>query len=132
MNEESRGQGAPPSLGATIWAGIEGRCPSCHEGKLFDGYLTLAPRCEVCGLNYDFADSGDGPAVFVILITGFIIVGAALLVEVFYQPPYWLHAILWGTLALLLPLLLLRSFKGVLIALQFRHKAEEGKLVSGD
>jgi uncharacterized protein (DUF983 family) len=90
----------------------------------------LAPRCDVCGLDYDFAHSGDGPAVFVILITGFIIVGAALLVEVRYQPPYWLHAVLWGSLAIILPLLLLRAFKGALIALQFRHKAEEGKLAS--
>ena len=132
MNEESTGQGRHVPLGSTIWAGLLGRCPACHKGKLYDGYLTLAPRCEVCGLDYDFADAGDGPAVFVILITGFIVVGAALLVEVFYQPPYWLHAILWGSLALILPLLLLRSFKGVLIALQFRHKAEEGKLVTGD
>lgn len=129
--DESTAKAARVPLGATIWAGLVGRCPGCHKGRLYDGYLTLAPRCDVCGLDYDFADSGDGPAVFVILITGFVIVGAALLVEVFYQPPYWLHAILWGTLALVLPLLLLRSFKGVLIALQFRHKAEEGKLASG-
>ena len=57
-------------------------------------------------------------------------VGAALIVEVRYAPPYWLHALIWGSLSILLPLILLRSFKGVLIALQFRHKAEEGKLVS--
>jgi uncharacterized protein (DUF983 family) len=120
----------PPAVGSTIWAGLMGRCPSCHKGRLFAGYLTLAPSCNVCGLDYAFADSGDGPAVFVILITGFIIVGAALLVEVFYMPPYWLHALLWGTLAIVLPLLLLRSFKGVLIAIQFKHKAEEGKLAS--
>jgi len=132
MNEESAGQGAHVTLGSTIWTGLMGRCPACHKGKLYDGYLTLAPNCQVCGLDYDFADSGDGPAVFVILITGFLVVGAALLVEVYYQPPYWLHAILWGAFALFLPLLLLRSFKGVLIALQFRHKAEEGKLVSGE
>jgi len=118
------------SLGSTMWAGLVGRCPACHQGKLFAGYLTLALRCDICGLDYDFAHSGDGPAVFVILITGFIIVGAALLVEVRYQPPYWLHALLWGSLALILPLLLLRAFKGALIALQFRHKAEEGKLAS--
>jgi len=118
------------SLGATLWAGLTGRCPSCHRGRLFAGYLTVAPRCEVCGLDYDFAHSGDGPAVFVILITGFIIVGAALLVEVYYQPPYWLHAVLWVPLVIVLPLLLLRSFKGALIALQFKHKAEEGKLSS--
>ena len=117
-------------LGATIWSGLTGRCPSCHEGKLFAGYLTLAPRCEACGLDYSFADSGDGPAVFVILITGFIVVGLALVAEILYKPPYWAHALLWGSLAIILPMLLLRSFKGVLIALQFRHKAEEGKLVS--
>jgi len=94
--------------------------------------LTLAPRCKACGLDFGFADSGDGPAVFVILITGFIVVGAALFVEVVYQPPYWLHAILWGTAALIVPLILLRSFKGVLIALQFRNKAAESKFASGE
>jgi uncharacterized protein (DUF983 family) len=118
------------SFGATLWEGITGRCPACGRGRLFAGYLTLAPRCNACGLDYDFADSGDGPAVFVILVTGFIVVGAALIVEVLYAPPYWLHALLWGSLSILLPLVLLRSFKGVLIALQFRNKAEEGKLAS--
>ena len=90
----------------------------------------MAPRCNGCGLDYSFAEAGDGPAVFVILVTGFIVVGAALFVEVAYAPPYWLHALIWGPLAILLPLLLLRSFKGVLIALQYKHKAEEGRLAS--
>ena len=79
-------------------------------------------------VDYAFADSGDGPAVFVMLVTGFVVTGLALLAEILYTPPYWLHAVLWGSLAILLPLVLLRSFKGVLIALQFRHQAEEGKL----
>ena len=126
-SEETR---AVPSLAATIGAGIAGRCPSCHRGKLFAGYLALAPKCQSCGLDYGFAEAGDGPAVFVILVTGFIVTGLALVTEVLYTPPYWLHASLWGPLAILIPLILLRSFKGVLIALQFRHKAEEGKLVS--
>ncbi len=119
-----------PSLAATLWAGIAGRCPSCCRGKLFSGYLTVAPKCDACGLDYKFADSGDGPAVFVILVTGFVVTGLALFTEIRYAPPYWLHALLWGPLAILLPLILLRSFKGALIALQFRHKAEEGKLTS--
>src|SRR6476619_738827 len=120
-----------PSLASTIVSGILGRCPACGSGKMFSGYLTLAPRCKMCGLDYNFADSGDGPAVFVILVTGFIVVGAALIVEVLYSPPYWVHALAWGSLSIILPLVLLRSFKGVLIALQFKHKAEEGKLASG-
>ena len=104
--------------------------PSCHRGKLFSGYLTLAPSCNVCGLDYGFAEAGDGPAVFVILVTGFVVTGAALIAEMPYTPPYWLHALFWGPLAILLPLVLLRSFKGVLIALQYKHKAEEGRLAS--
>ena len=118
------------SLASTLFAGIAGHCPACGRGSLFSGYLTLAPGCEVCGLDYDFAEAGDGPAVFVVLVTGFIVVGAALFVEVVYTPPYWVHALLWAPLAILLPLLLLRSFKGALIALQYRHKAEEGRLAS--
>lgn len=126
----SHGEADPKaqSLGATVAAGILGRCPACHRGRLYRGYLTLAPKCDNCGLDYAFADSGDGPAVFVILVTGFVVTGLALITEIRYAPPYWLHALLWGSLAILLPLLLLRSFKGVLIALQFKHKAEEGKL----
>jgi uncharacterized protein (DUF983 family) len=119
-----------PSLASTLAAGLAGRCPACGRGKLFSGYLALAPRCNGCGLDYSFAEAGDGPAVFVILITGFVVVGAALFVEMAYAPPYWLHALIWGPLAILLPLLLLRSFKGVLIALQYKHKAEEGRLAS--
>jgi uncharacterized protein (DUF983 family) len=119
-----------PTLASTLVAGIMGRCPACGRGKMFSGYLTLAPRCNSCGLDYSFADAGDGPAVFVILVTGFIVVGAALYVEMMYAPPYWLHALLWGSLAILLPLVLLRSFKGVLIALQYKHKAQEGRLAS--
>jgi len=119
-----------PSLASTIISGLAGRCPACGRGRMFTGYLTLVPSCSVCGLDYSFADSGDGPAVFVILVTGFIVVGAALFVEMAYAPPYWLHALLWGPLAILLPLLLLRSFKGALIALQYKHKAQEGQLAS--
>jgi uncharacterized protein (DUF983 family) len=126
----SQGAASPESqsLGSTLAAGILGRCPACHRGRLYRGYLTVAPKCDNCGLDYGFADSGDGPAVFVILVTGFVVTGLALITEILYAPPYWLHALLWGSLAILLPLLLLRSFKGALIALQFKHKAEEGKL----
>jgi uncharacterized protein (DUF983 family) len=109
-------------------AGLACRCPRCGKGKLFQGFLTLRPRCEVCDLDYAFVDAGDGPAVFVILFAGFVVVGAALIVEALYQPPYWLHALLWGPLILAVTLLPLRSMKGLLIALQYHHKAAEGRL----
>jgi len=99
---------------------------------LFHGFLTLAPRCEKCGLDYSFADAGDGPAVFVILISGFIVAGAALIVEMLYEPPYWVHALLWGPLILITTLGPLRAIKGLLIALQYHHKAGEGRPTGGD
>ena len=111
-----------------ITRGLRGRCPRCGEGRLFQGFLTLRPACERCGLDYGFADAGDGPAVFVILIGGAIVVFAALMTEVVYQPPYWLHAALWLSLILLVTLAPLRLIKGLLIALQYHHKAAEGRL----
>jgi len=110
-----------------ILAGLAGHCPRCGKGKMFSGFLTLKPRCEVCGLDYSFVDAGDGPAVFVIMLAGFIVVGAALIVEVLYQPPFWLHAALWLPLILFTTLVPLRLIKGVLIALQYHHKAAEGR-----
>ena len=107
--------------------GFACRCPRCAKGRLFQGFLTLRPRCETCGLDYAFADAGDGPAVFVILFAGFIVVFSALLVEVLYQPPFWLHALLWGPLILLTTLAPLRPMKAVMIALQYHHKAAEGR-----
>jgi uncharacterized protein (DUF983 family) len=111
-----------------IERGLRGRCPRCGKGHLFKGFLTLRPRCENCGLDYHFADAGDGPAVFVILIGGFIVVFAAMVVEIMYQPPYWVHAVLWIPLVLLFTLGPLRPIKGLLIALQYHHKAQEGQL----
>ena len=115
-----------------IARGLACRCPRCGKGRLFHGFLTLAPRCERCGLDYSFADSGDGPAIFVILIAGFIVAGAALVVEVLYEPPYWVHALLWGPLILITTLWPLRAMKGLLIALQYHHMAAEGRPPDGD
>jgi uncharacterized protein (DUF983 family) len=119
---------APPSPYA---AGLTGRCPACGTGKLFNGFLRMKDRCESCGLDYSFADSGDGPAVFVILIAGFIVAFAALIVEVTYQPPFWLHALLWGPLAVIVCLVPLRLLKGLMIALQYYFKAAEGRFDRG-
>ena len=119
-----------PTNNLPIGRGLRGRCPRCGEGRLFHGFLSLRPACERCGLDYGFADEGDGPAVFVILLGGAIVVFAALITEVVYQPPYWLHAALWLPLVLLVTLAPLRPIKGLMIALQYHHKAAEGRLDS--
>ena len=107
------------------------RCPRCGEGALFTGLLTVRPSCPACGLDLSAQDAGDGPAVFVILIAGFLVVGAAVIVEFVWRPPYWVHALLWIPMILVVTLGLLRPLKGLLVALQFHHKAEEGRLDRG-
>ena len=109
-------------------AGARGLCPRCGQGRLFDGLLKVRPACTNCGLDYSFADSGDGPVVFVILILGFLVVGAALWTEVNLKPPLWVHFLLWIPLTIVLGLALTRVLKGLLIALQYRNNASEGRL----
>ena len=115
------------SLSGSILAGLACVCPRCRRGKLFSGFLTLRPQCDVCGLDYGFADSGDGPAVFIMFFAGFVVVGAALVTEVVYKPPFWVHAALWLPLILIVTLGPLRPMKGLMIALQYHHKAAEGR-----
>jgi uncharacterized protein (DUF983 family) len=83
-------------------------------------------------LDFSFADSADGPAFFVMFISGFIVAGSALAVEIAYAPPYWVHALLWGPLILFTTLAPLRPVKGLLIALQYHNKAAEGRFTGGD
>jgi len=97
------------------------RCPRCGEGRLFTGLLSVRPSCPACGLDLSAQDAGDGPAVFVILFLGLIVVGLAAIVEVKFAPPLWLHMVLWTPLILGGAILMLRPLKAGLIALQYKH-----------
>lgn len=120
--------GQPYAPQSPFVCGVRGTCPRCGRGKIFSSFLTLAPRCSSCGLNLGFADSGDGPAVFVTLLGGFLVLGAALWTELQYEPPFWVHLVIFLPLTLVVCLGLLRPLKGILIALQYRNKAEQGRL----
>lgn len=102
-------------------AALRCRCPRCGQGKLFDGLLTVAPRCDACGLDLAAQDAGDGPAVFVVLILGALVVGLAILVEVEFAPPFWVHLVLWTPVVIGGAIALLRPLKAGLIAMQYRH-----------
>ena len=92
---------------------------------MFKGFLKVNPRCEACGLDLAAADSGDGPAVFIVLIVGMIACFGALITEAAYHPPAWVHLVIWLPLTVILVLALVRPFKGVMLAMQFHHRASE-------
>lgn len=111
------------SLVSPFSAGLRCTCPRCGEGALFSGFLKPAPRCESCGLDFTFADSGDGPAVFVIFAVAPIVILLAFITEALFHPAPWMHLVLWIPAVIVLSLLLLRPFKGVMIALQYQKQA---------
>ncbi len=120
---------APP---ATDWppvppirAGLGCRCPRCGRGRLFRGLLTIAQRCDVCGLDFSPHDSGDGPAVFVIFILGAVVVPLALLLEIHAEPPMWLHMVIWPPVIIALAIALLRPMKATLVAYHYKNLRHE-------
>jgi uncharacterized protein (DUF983 family) len=112
-----------------VAAALAGRCPRCGKGRLFKNVLELRPSCESCGFDTSVINVGDGPAVFVILILGALMMGGALFVEFTFLPPLWVHAVLWGLLTPLFALGLLRFLKALLIGQTYKHRAAEGRLV---
>jgi uncharacterized protein (DUF983 family) len=103
-------------------AGLQCRCPRCGQGALYSGVLTVRERCASCGLDLRAQDAGDGPAVFVILILGFFVVGMALLLEAKFEPPLWVHAVIWPFVIFGGAIVMLRMLKATLIALQYRDR----------
>lgn len=108
-----------------LQAALRCRCPRCLEGSVFSGILTVRDRCRSCGLNLGHHDTGDGPAVFVILLLGAIVVGLAFWVEFRFEPPLWLHAIVWPSVIFPLAILMMRPFKAALLAQQYLHRKSE-------
>ncbi len=107
--------------------GLRGRCPRCARGHLFDGYLTVAEKCKVCGLSFSFADAGDGATYFVLLFACVVGVGSIFGIEAAFSPPIWVHVVVALVLIVIAPLLMLRPVKGLFLAHQWKTNAHEGR-----
>lgn len=112
---------------AIIKYGLKCRCPRCGQGRLFNGFLTLARGCEACGLDYSFADPADGPAFFVMMTMAIPATAFGIWVELVYEPALWVHLLTTVPFMLLSCIPPIRPFKGMLVASQYFHKAEEGR-----
>jgi len=117
-----------PGLGALALAGAVGECPACGARTLFSGPVAFAPRCRACGLDLSQFNVGDGPAAFLTLILGAVIVALALIVEFRFHPPIWVHVLLWVPLTTGAVMGALRMAKGMLLILEYRNRAREGRL----
>lgn len=113
-----------PFLKQALRTALSCRCPRCGEGALYrPGFsMTVRDECGMCGLPLGRHDSGDGPAVFLIFLLGFLLVPLAWLFESLFAPPLWVHAVLWTAVALGITIGLLRPLKAFVIALQYKHR----------
>ena len=125
MAAESHDTKGQPGIAS---AALFGLCPKCGSRTLFTGLAQFAPRCRVCGLDFSSFNVGDGPAAFLTLIIGAIVVGLALWLEVAIHPPFWVHVLLWVPLTTLAVIWGLRAGKGALLAAEYKRKAGEGRL----
>ena len=117
-----------PTPPPPIRAGLTGHCPRCDARTLFDGWIKFANRCDACGLDFAAFNVGDGPAAFLTLIIGALVAGMAIAVELIFSPPFWVHILLWPPVTLALIIASLRIGKGVLLALEYRNAAREGRI----
>lgn len=112
-----------------IEVGFGGRCPRCGAKTLFETLLRFAPGCRACGLDYSAFNVGDGPAAFLTLVIGGIVTGLAVWLDLAAEPPLWVHLALWPALTLASVVGSLRVAKGLLLALEYRTAAREGRIV---
>jgi uncharacterized protein (DUF983 family) len=111
---------------------FKGACPRCGAPSLFSGWVKFADRCGKCGLDYSAFNVGDGPAAFLTLVVGTIIVILSIWLELAAGPPVWLHLLLWIPLTTILVIVSLRWAKGALLALEYRNAAREGRIKEPD
>ena len=94
---------------------------------MFSGWIRFAGRCRACGLDYSTFNVGDGPAAFLILIVGAIVVTGALVLDAAAEPPWWVHLV-WVPVAAALTIGGLRLTKAWLLAQEYKHRAREGRI----
>ena len=125
MNDPAPAAAAAPRV---VDVALKGLCPQCGAKTLFAGTARFAPRCPACGLDFTMFNVGDGPAAFLTLIIGTIIVALAIALELSVHPPLWVHMLIWIPVTAASVLLSLRAAKGALIAAEYRNAAREGRL----
>lgn len=100
-------------------------CPRCGKGRLFAGLLSLRPACEICGLDFTRMDVGDAFVVPILMVMGFMVVGAAIWVDFTFTPPLWLHAVLWPPVVLVLGGAMTRYLKSFFAVQQYHVRRSE-------
>ena len=108
-------------------AALFGLCPRCGAKTLFAGWIRFAGRCRACGLDLTGFNVGDGPAAFLTMIVGALVVVLALWLQLSVGPPWWVHVLLWVPLTTAGVIFGLRVAKAALLQSEYHNRAGEGR-----
>src|SRR5437016_1276214 len=110
----------PPRKHIAFWRGFRGACPNCGRGRLFRSYLAHNDACPVCREDFSSIHADDGPAWFVMLLTGAIVMPPAIYLAIHEMMPEWAVFVLLLIFTATVALLLLPRAKGLFIAILWR------------
>ncbi len=122
LTDETPLANGQPGLAAAAFFAL---CPRCGAKGLFSGLTGFAPKCGTCGLDYQAFNVGDGPAAFLTMVIGALVVGPVLWVQLTFEPPLWVHLVLWAPVILGATIWGLRVTKAALLYAEFQRKAIE-------
>ncbi|MEZ5885350.1 MAG: DUF983 domain-containing protein [Paracoccaceae bacterium] len=105
-----------------LWRGWRGRCPSCGEGRMLEGYLKVRPACPTCGEVFSHHRADDGPAYLTILVVGHLMAPLLMWAFIEFRPAPWVLVAIFTAGCVGLSLFLLPRFKGALVALQWAKR----------
>ncbi len=110
---------------SVVHAALTCRCPRCGRGPLFRGPNTLRPASPQCGLDFTRMDVGDGFVVPILMVLGFGVVGGAIWFDFTYNPPLWVHALIWPPVTIIMAVAMTRYLKSFLAVQQYHVRKSE-------
>lgn len=100
---------------SAILRGTINRCPSCGEGQLMQGFLTLNAECAQCGTQLGRYPAADGPAFFTMTIMLLVLIPLLGIVWGVWRPEPLMLLAITGIIMTVMTLVLLRLIKGAFI-----------------
>ena len=124
MTTSPGGAVARPGPLQAIVRGMRRRCPRCGQGTIFERWITVRDRCEVCGLQFE-ERAGDTWGFWVLLDRVFVAIPFVVLLFGFATSSLRLRLMLIG--AMLVPLIATMPHRqGIAIALDYLLRRGHG------
>ncbi|MEL6529068.1 MAG: DUF983 domain-containing protein [Pseudomonadota bacterium] len=109
-------------------AALSGLCPRCGTASLFEAPARIALSCNKCGLSLSQLERGGRLAGLVTILVAAIFIGAAMAVDIYLAPPFWLQVAIWAPMTMVMVIGTLRFYKTALLYRQYELQLETSEI----